>query len=230
MKASEIMTPAVVTVTPSTPVQEVARIMTEKHVSGVPVVSNDGSLIGIVSQSDLLHRAELGTERKRKAWLRFFQDRDRQAAEFVKAHGQTAGSVMSRTVVSVSDKADVGEVASVLDANNIKRVPVIRDGKLIGIISRGDLVRALSQRPSAQSAAQIDDAAVQKRLTVSMRRQDWLNSSYLNTSVKDGVVQLYGFAESQQQRDALVVLVKEQTGVKDVVDNIRVGMPAIGAF
>lgn len=230
MKASEIMTPAVVTVAPATPVQEVARIMTEKHVSGVPVVSADGALIGIVSQSDLLHRAELGTERKRKAWLRFFVDRDRQAAEFVKAHGQTAATVMSRTVVSVRDDAEVRDVASVLDANNIKRVPVIRDGKLVGIISRGDLVRALSQRSSAQSGSQIDDAALQKQLAISMRRQDWLNSSYLNTSVKEGVVHLYGFAESQKQRDALVVLVKEQIGVKDVIDNIRVGLPAVGAF
>ena len=224
MKARDVMTRDVVTVTGATSVHEVARLMTERHISGVPVVSADGALLGIISQSDLLHRAELGTERKKKAWLRFFQDRDSMAAEFAKSHGLKVQDVMTRTLVSVHEDAELQDVATTLASSNIKRVPVVRDGKLVGIVSRGDLVRALSAQPSAAAAGRLSDAELRQALLEKMRKQPWLNSSYLNVIVANGTVELWGMIESDQQRKALRVLVDEQPGVQGVDDKLKVGV------
>ena len=163
MQAREIMTTTVVTVTPQTPVGELARLMTEHRISGVPVVTGDGRLLGLVSETDLLHRPETGTERRRKWWLALFQDSDMQARDYVKQHGRTAHDVMSRYVISVQPDDDLGRVADVLERNNIKRVPVLdKQGGLVGIITRGDLVRALARR-QADETGLIDDVALQKK-------------------------------------------------------------------
>ena len=144
MKAQDIMTREVATVRPETSVREIAALMMEKNISGVPVVSDDGAIVGIVSEGDLLHRAEVGTERKHKWWFQIFADSDAAAREYAKAHGLSARDVMSRYVISVRDDADLRDVADILDSHRIKRVPVLHDGRLVGIISRRDLVRALS--------------------------------------------------------------------------------------
>jgi CBS domain-containing protein len=136
MKAREIMTWQVITVRPDTSVRDIAALMVEKHISGVPVVTDSGKLIGIVSQSDLLHRQEVGTERKHKWWFRIFGDASAAAREYVKAHGLTAHDIMSRYVVSVRDDAELREVADILDKSRIRRVPVVEGDRLVGIISR----------------------------------------------------------------------------------------------
>ena len=151
MKARDIMTTAVLSVRPETTIREVAALMTERHVSGVPVVNADNRLVGIVSQGDLLHRRELGTESKHKWWLSMFADPDRMAREYSKAHGLRAQDVMTRHVTSVQEDADLADVAAILDRSKIKRVPVLRDGGMVGIITRSDLVKALSQAPDRKS-------------------------------------------------------------------------------
>ena len=150
MKAQDIMTREVATVRPETSMREIAALMMEKNISGMPVVSDDGAIVGIVSEGDLLHRAEVGTERKHKWWFQIFADSDAAAREYAKAHGLSARDVMSRYVISVRDDADLRDVADILDSHRIKRVPVLHDGRLAGIISRRDLVRALSQVQAIQ--------------------------------------------------------------------------------
>ena len=145
MKARDIMTRDVATVRPETSVRDIAALMMEKHISGVPVVDDDGTIVGIVSEGDLLHRTEVGTERKHKWWFRVFADSDAAAREYAKAHGRAAHDVMSRYVISVRDDAEVRDVADILDKQRIKRVPVVRDGRLVRTISRRDLVRELSR-------------------------------------------------------------------------------------
>ena len=134
MKAQDVMTREVATVRPETSVREIAALMMEKNISGVPVVSNDGAIVGIVSEGDLLHRAEVGTERKHKWWFQIFADSDAAAREYAKSHGFSARDVMSRYVISVRDDADLRDVADILDSHHIKRVPVLHDGRLVGII------------------------------------------------------------------------------------------------
>ncbi len=225
MKAQEIMTRDVVSVLPNTKVREIATLMSERHVSGVPVVAADGQLLGVVSQSDLLHRAELGTERKRKAWLSLFADPDVMAREYSKSHGIEAHDVMSRPVVSVTADADLQEVADVLERHRIKRVAVLDGGKLVGIISRGDLVRALSTLQTVKADRVLADGALQEALMAKIRQQSWLDTSYTTLTVKNGLVELWGMVKSDDQRNALHVLIEETEGVKSVSDHTRVGSP-----
>ncbi len=225
MKASEIMTREVATVAPTTPVREIAVIMAQKRVSGLPVVSAEGQILGIVSESDLLHRAELGTDQLPRSWLRVFADSDQLAREYTRTHGLKAHDVMSRHVVSVKDDAELQRVADVLDKHKIKRVPVVRDGKLVGIITRGDLVRALSTLHTQAAAKQLDDGALQSTLLEKIRKQPWLDASYVNVMVKDGAVELWGIVESEDKRRALRILVEEEPGVKNVADRLGIGRP-----
>jgi CBS domain-containing protein len=230
MKALDIMTRDVTTVSPDTSVRDIAALMMEKHISGVPVLTDNGKIIGIVSQSDLLHRAEVGTERKRKWWFRTFADSDALAREYAKAHGLKARDIMSRYVVSVRDDAELRDVADILDSHRIKRVPVVQEGRLVGIITRGDLVRALSQVQISKTAKKIDNAALHKTLHDRIRTQPWINDSYINLTVNDGVVELWGFVVSIDQHNALRALVEETDGVRRVEDKLSVAGPLRGGI
>jgi len=224
MKAYEILTKDPVTVTPDTPVQKVAAILTENRISGLPVVTSEGELIGIISQSDLLHRPENGTERKWKWWLTLISNPDSLAREFTKTHGRTAGDVMSRTVVSVPHDADLAHVADVLDRNKIKRVPVLLAGKLFGIITRGDLVRALAGVEIGKPIDRKEDGSLQKILIDRIDAQPWLRPTYISAIVNNGVVELWGFIGSEDQRKALHVLIQEVAGVRWIEDHLKIGL------
>jgi CBS domain-containing protein len=229
MRARDIMTKDVVTVGRSTPVAEIAAILVKHRISGVPVVTDDRLVIGIVSESDLMHRAETGTEIRRKYWLILFSDPDRMAREYTKAHGLRAEHVMSRTIVSVLEDAELGQVADVLDRHHIKRVPVLSDGKLVGLITRSDLVRALAGTQIGKSVTRSDDGALQKTLIEKIRAQpwlspthlNWLSPTYLTPVVNDGVVDLWGFIGSEEQRKALYVLIEEVGGVRKIRDHMN---------
>ena len=227
MKAHEIMTRDVVTVSPSTSVRDVAALMTEKRISGVPVVSDDGTVVGIISESDLMRRAELGTEAPRKWWLSFFSDPDALARQYTKAHGLTAEDVMTRQVHTIGEDAELQEIASTFERRRVKRLPVLRDGTLVGIISRADLVRALSKTEVVRPV--VDDATLEAKLLEKMRAQDWLDGSFLNVVVHDGVVELNGFIGSAEQRRALRVLIEETDGVHRIEDNLSIGLPTLRA-
>lgn len=229
MKAQEIMTRKVVTVSQTTPVREVAHLMTTHRISGIPVVAKNGAVVGIISESDLLHRSEIGTEPRRKWWLTFFSDPDAMAREYTKSHGLKAKDIMTRPVVSVADDTELNEIADTLQSRKIKRVPVLCDDKLVGIISRADIVRALSQAPAATPASAVEDDALQQKLVARMRDQDWLDGTFLNVVVRNGIVELRGFIASAEQRRALLVLVEETSGVLGVDDQLTVGLPVMRA-
>lgn len=229
MKARDIMSRDVVTVSPAASVHEIARLMIGKHISGVPVVAEDGTVVGIVSESDLLRRAEIGTEPRRKWWLSFFSDPDSLARQYTKTHGLRAEDVMSRPVISVGEDADLNEIAGILADQRVKRLPVVRDGKLAGIISRADLVRALGQSQPGASRPVGNDAELEKALLDKVRAQDWLDGTYLNLAVRNGIVELHGFIGSTEQRRALRVLIDEVDGVHKVEDRLVVGSPGLRA-
>jgi len=229
MNAQDAMTRDVITVGPEAIVGEIAALLVRHRISAVPVVSDDNRVIGIVSQTDLGHRSETGTEKRRKWWLDVFADADTKAREYIKSHGLKAQDVMTRFIVSVSKTANLSEVAEVLDTHLIRQVPVMDDGKLVGIISRTDLVRKLAEVRIAAPATRPDNGALQKAIWEQIKAQPWLKSAYINLAVKDGVVELYGAVDSSEQSRALRILVEGVDGVQKVEDNVSLFPKVVAA-
>jgi CBS domain-containing protein len=220
MQAHEAMTKDVITVGPSTSVREIAALLVKHRISAVPVVSGEGRVLGIVSQTDLGHRSETNTEKRRKWWLEIFADSDAKAREFVKSHGIAARDVMTRFIVSVSKDAPLSEVAEILDTHRIRQVPVIQDGKLVGMISRTDLVRKLAEATITAAPTRPDNGALQQAIWARIKNESWLQVALVNIAVRDGVVELWGAVGSDDQRRALRVLVEGVEGVQKVEDKV----------
>jgi CBS domain-containing protein len=228
MRAQDAMTKVLITVGPDTTVGEIARLLITHRLSAVPVVT-DGRLIGLVSQTDLGHRVETGTKKRRKWWLEAFGNPDAMARDYIKAHGCTAKEVMTHHIISVSKEATLAEIADVLDANGIRQVPVMDEGKLVGMIGHADLVRVLAAAQVAAPAPRPSDGALQASIWRAIKAQSWLSSAYLNLAVKDGVVELYGAAASSDQRRAVKVLVEGVPGVVKVEDKMGVFPKVVAA-
>jgi CBS domain-containing protein len=222
MRAMDVMTSEVITVGEDASVQEVARLMADHGISAVPVVDSDNRVIGMVSEGDLLHRAETGTEQRRSWWLEMVASTNRLAAEYVKSHSGRVKEVMTRDVISVTDETPVADIAILLEANRIKRVPVLRDGKLVGIVSRANLVRALAMTINEPaSGAEADDATIRDKLLAELKAQKWAEVSPANITVKDGVVHLWSSYFSEPEKRALVVAAESIPGVRRVEDHMR---------
>ena len=191
-------------------------------ISAVPVVDKDRRVIGMVSEGDLLHRAETGTERRRSWWLEMMASTNQLAGEYLKSHSGRVKDVMTRDVISVTDTTPVGDIAVLLETNRIKRVPVMRDGKLAGIVSRANLVRALAMTVNERATSdETDDRAIRDKLLAELKAQKWAEVSPANITVKDGVVHLWSSYFSEQEKRALVVAAETIPGVRRVEDHMR---------
>lgn len=219
MLARDIMTTRVTTVTPDTPVPEIAQTLLQQRISAVPVVAPDGRLVGIVSEGDLMRRVETGTERSRSWWLKLVVGSAELAREYVKAHGMLAGDVMTPEVVSVSPDTPLDEIAALLERRRIKRVPVVEGGRLVGIVSRADLLRGLAARKAA-AAPTPDDRTIRARLLEKLGAAAWATTGSINVIVTDGVVHLWGWVSSQDERRAMLVAAREVPGVRGVEDHL----------
>ena len=234
MRAMDVMTTPVITVTPETSVQDLAKLLSERGISGVPVVEGE-RLVGIVSEGDLLHRAETGTERRlqkrRSWWLDSFAVNEEAARDYVKAHGQRVRDIMSREVISVADTTDLAEVAMLLETKLIKRVPVVRDGKLVGIISRANLVRALATTSSAPAiVADADDRTIRDKLLQALSGQRWANIWAADIMVRDKVVHVWvSDDQPESEKQALRVAAENIGGVRRVEEHV-VPAPVMPAF
>jgi len=215
MEAQDVMTRNVATTTPEATVAEVAKLLIDRHVSAAPVIDTDGGLVGIVSEGDLIRRPEIAGERRPSWWLALISDEAERARDYVRTHGQNVGQIMTRDVVSVSETTPIGEIARLLEERRIKRVPVVRDGKVVGIVARADLLRALAVRQAPATLSRKDDRAILAELQKILHQQHW-EGDLLNVVVEDGVVHLWGLVESQDTREALVVAAREVSGVKQV--------------
>jgi CBS domain-containing protein len=223
MQAREIMTTDVLTAGPETPVGQIASLLLQNRISAVPVVDYDRHVLGIVSEGDLMRRPETGTERPRSWWLNFITDAGTAARDYAKTHGKRAVDVMTRHVVSVTEDADVRDIASLLETHRIKRVPVVRDGKLVGIVSRADLLRALVAVPStAAQASAPDDRTLHDAILTKVRAEPWSNAVMLNVVASGGEVELWGFVTSEEERAALRVLAETVPGVRVVHDKLNI--------
>jgi CBS domain-containing protein len=226
MKVRDIMSTKVVTVSPSTSVRDIAGLMVEKHVSGLPVLNDNGTLVGMVSEGDLLRRPEIGTQKHRRRWVSFFSGVDEQAREFTKSHALRAGDVMTEQVIHVSEETPLGDVVGLMEKHNIKRLPVLSDGKLVGIVSRADLLRALAARqadplpPPAES-----DATIRAAMNEVLKNEEWAMSAMVNVIVSEGVVHLWGVIDSGDQRQALRVAAENIPGVTAVEEHLSFSLP-----
>jgi CBS domain-containing protein len=217
MKAAEVMESHVVSVRPETTVCDVARELISRKISAVPVIEDGGKLVGIVSEGDLVRRVETGTERHRSWWLELLTTNQKLATEYVKSHARYAGEVMTRGVVTVKEETPLAEVAKLFEHHNIKRVPVVRDGKVVGIVGRSDLLRVLADLHS-KSAPILDDAGIQAEIVRQLKSEHWFSSAHVEISVRDAAVKIEGIVMSQEQRTAIRVAAENVPGVRSVND------------
>lgn len=220
MLAKDVMTSPVLTVKPDDSVTQVARLLLDRHISAAPVVDDQGRLLGIVSEGDLMRRPESGTERHPSWWLTLISDPQDEARDYLKSHGLHARDVMSRHMVTVAEDAPLQEIASILEKHRIKRVPVVRDGKVVGIVSRANLLQALVAQP-APAPVQADDRALRTAVLEALR-ETGARTLYVNVVVSDGVVHLWGLAHSEDERNAMRVAAEGVRGVKSVEEKISV--------
>jgi CBS domain-containing protein len=219
MKARDVMVSPVVTVKPSATVKEVAKVLLESRISGVPVVEDQGKLVGIVSEGDLLHRSEAGTELRRAWWLVGLTGEETLAGEYVKAHARKAADVMTTNVISAGPDAPLHELAALMETNAIKRVPIVDNGRLVGIVSRANLLQAVAgARPEVE--VPLADQGIREELLAHLQRQAWARPWLLNVIVHGGVVDLWGVARSDAERKAIRIAAEGIEGVRAVRDNL----------
>jgi CBS domain-containing protein len=225
MRARDVMTTAVATVGEDTPVEEVARVLLERRVSGVPVVDADGALIGIVSEGDLMRRAQSEAARPSSWWLRLIAVPD-EATAYLHAHGRVAGDVMTRRVFHVDEDTPLAEIVDLLERKRIKRVPVVRDGRVVGIVSRANLLHGLATTtPAAVPAASADDRSLRDRILAEMTEQADVDPLFLNVTVSDGAAHLWGLVNSDSEKRAARLVAENTPGIRAVHDHLDIVPP-----
>jgi CBS domain-containing protein len=223
MQARDIMTASVATVRPDTEVSEIAKQLLARHISAMPVVVDQDTVVGIVSEGDLMRRSENETERQPSWWIRMFAEPEERARDYVKTHGMCAEDIMSRNVISVTEDTSLADIAEILEKNHIKRVTVVRDGKLVGIVSRANLLQGLVSA-GTKTAATASDRDLKAAIETAMNATG-LNAEYVSVVVADGVAAIWGMAESEAEQMALGIAATEVAGVGRIDNHIGV-MPA----
>lgn len=221
--ARDLMTSEVVTVPPTTPVFAIARLLAERGISAVPVLDAAAKLVGIVTEADLLRRLA-GEADHKGSWLsNLFTNAERDAARYARAHGATAADLMTTDIVSVAPTTSAAEVAHLMEERSVRRLLVVQDGRLLGIVSRADLLRALVA--PTHEALDLSDDRIRSAVLAEIRKQPWADTFYTLIDVKNGVAEINGFSRSTEVQRALRVLVENVPGVKSVEDRTT-PMPA----
>ena len=236
MRAMDVMTTNVITVSPDTEIQDLAALLSNHGISGAPVVDSGGKLVGLVSEGDLLHRTETGTERRtlrqRPRWLDSFSGDRESAREYVRSHSRFVRDVMSKDVITVEETTQLDEIADLLETKRIKRVPVVRGDVVVGIISRSNLVRALVAQMNKQSTAgSVDDGSIRRAILADLQSQEWAHKVWAaDIIVKDGIVHLWSSDDrSDDERQALRVAAENAPGVRGVEEHL-VSVPMAPPF
>jgi CBS domain-containing protein len=214
------MTRRVISILPEASISEAVKLMLKNHISGLPVIEEEGKLAGIL-EGDFLRRPEIGTERRRSRWLDALFGPGEAADAYVHSHSRKVKDVMTRDPVTVKESTPLHEVVHLMERRNIKRLPVIRSGKVVGIISRANLIRALAGLHRQGRASEKTDYAIRNRILAEIGKQDWAYSAFIDVTVRKGVVDLWGTITDLEQRKALKVLAENTAGVKKIEDHLR---------
>jgi CBS domain-containing protein len=220
MKASEIMTPRVISVTPDTTITTAIQLMLDSHISGMPVIDGAGKLVGIVTEGDFLRRSETGTGRKRPRWLEFLVGPQTLATDYVREHGRKVNEVMSPDPVTIGEDTPLEEVVRIMERRRIKRLPVVRGNNVVGIISRANLMHALASLGRVAPAPASSDKAIRDQILAELDKQPWAPVALIDVVVRDGVVELWGTITEEKQGEALRVCAENVPGVKQVVNHL----------
>ena len=219
MRVSEVMTAEVLTVRPETPIHEAAVLMASRGISGLPVVDDAGRVVGILSEGDLIIRQK--PREPLPWWRQFFADAEGLAREYQKAVGTTAGEVMTTEVLCVGPEAPVAAAAVILDERRIRRLPVVANGRLVGIVSRGDLVRALASAAPTPPAS-LSDGDLVREMRERLRREPWATTSGILFEARDGILALWGLVSTDLERSALETMARAIPGVRGVESHLVV--------
>jgi len=221
MKAADVMVAEVVTIRPNASIQELVKLLLAHRISAVPVVDEWGELLGIVSEGDLLRRVELGTEAHRSRWSELLIDRALRATEYLKSHSRKVSDVMTRRVVTATPETPLGNIVDLLERNNIKRVPIVHKGKVVGIVSRADLIQTLATLAEQAPAGGIDDVILRDKVMARLWEQPW-KPVLLTVNAQAGVIDLYGYVESDAEKNAARLTAELTPGVRTVNDRVVV--------
>ena len=220
MKARDVMVSPVITVSESCTIRDLAKLLFDNRISGVPVVGSDGKVVGMVSEADLMHRSEIGTERPSSWWLALISGERALAAEYVQSHALKVKDVMATDVQSAHPDTSLVEIAEIFEEKHIKRVPILNEmGELVGIVSRANIVQAIAAaRP--QLEVNLPDTMIREKLITELKKQPWSHVHKLNATVTNGTVDLWGFTESEKERQAIRVAAESIPGVVAVNDHL----------
>ena len=218
MRAHQIMTLSVITVTPETTIVEAANTMLQRHVSGLPVVKA-GKLVGIVSEGDFIRRSEIGTERKRGRFLKFILGSGKEASDFVHEHGRKVAEIMTKSPLTITEDTPLEKIVELMEKNDIKRLPVTRGDQVVGIVSRANLLQAVASLARQVPDPTADDDHIRNRVIDALEKNDWCPFG-LSVIVRDGIVHLSGVITEERSRQAAVVAAENVTGVKKVHDHL----------
>lgn len=228
MKARDIMTKNVVSITPESSIAEMAETMRKFRVSGLPVIDASGQLVGLVTEGDCLRRAETGTATARSGWRWFLASAETLAGEYIRSHGRKVADVMTRDLITIGEDTDLDEIVHLMEKHKVKRLPVVRDGAVIGIVSRANLVQQLASLARGGGDAREDDAVIREKVRAELGKLPWMAIEFVNPTVKDGVVDLWGSFTAYQQDQAAVVAAENVPGVKEVRSHLAWVDPVSG--
>jgi CBS domain-containing protein len=218
MKARDAMTWGVISVEAEAPVERATQLMLQNRISGLPVLDSKGALVGMVTEGDFLRRSEIGTAKRRPRWLEFLIGPGRLATEYVHAAGRNVGEIMTPAPCTVTPETSLEQIVDVMERRRIKRLPVVEGGKLVGIVSRANLMHALaSMARHAKPPAEADDM-IRDKILAELGKQSW--APHINVVVRDGVVDLSGVLTDERERQAFVVAAENVPGVKIVHDHM----------
>jgi len=219
MRAHQIMTRPVITILPDTPIVEAANLMLQRHISGLPVVDASGKLIGIVSEGDFIRRSEIGTQRKRSRFLNFILGPGQAATDFVHEQGRKVAEIMTPEPMAITEDTDLAEIVHLMEKNNVKRLPVTRGDRIVGIVSRANLLQAVASLARQVPDPTADDDHIRNRIIDVLAKNDWCPFG-LSVVVRDGIVHLSGVITEERSRQAAIVGAENVAGVKKVHDHL----------
>ncbi len=219
MRAHQIMTQQVITVGADTSIAEAVDTMLRHHISGLPVVDAEGELIGIISEGDFIRRAEIGTERKRGRWLSFLVGTDRIAADFVHAHGRKVSEIMTLDPLTITEDTPLDQIVEIMESNNVKRLPVVRGNRLVGIVTRSDFLATVAALARHAPGPAADDEHIRQKVSAEIEQAAW-RPCKVKVSVRDGIVSLSGVVDNKNARQAAIVAAENVPGVRQVIDNL----------
>lgn len=199
---------------------QAARLMLRNHISGLPVVDAAGNLVGIVTEGDFLRRAETGTERRRPRWFEFLIGPGKLAIEYTQSHGRKVAEIMTDELHTVTENTPLDEIVRLMERHRIKRLPVLRGSKLVGIVTRSNLMRAVVSLMNVAPEGAKDDVSIRAQLNEIMTNHQWAPVALINPIVQGGVVELWGTILDERQRAALKVAAENIPGVKAVHDHL----------